>query len=36
MEHATCRVLAQHAVNGAPGEVPGFQPLLADLDLAGR
>jgi hypothetical protein len=35
MEHATRRVLAQHAVNGAPGEVPGFQPLLADLDLAG-
>jgi hypothetical protein len=36
MEHATRRVLAQRAVNGAPGEVPGFQPLLADLDLAGR
>ena len=35
MEHATRRVLAQRAVNGAPGEVPGFQPLLADLDLAG-
>ena len=32
MEHATRRVLAQRAVNGAPGEVPGFQPLLADLD----
>ena len=35
MEYATRRVLAQRAVNGAPGEVPGFQPLLADLDLAG-
>jgi hypothetical protein len=35
MEHATPSVLAQRAVNGAPGEVPGFQPLLADLDLAG-
>jgi predicted transposase YbfD/YdcC len=35
MEHATRRVLAQRAVNGAPGDVPGFQPLLADLDLAG-
>ena len=35
MEHATRRVLGQRAVNGAPGEVPGFQPLLADLDLAG-
>ena len=23
------------AVDGAPGEVPGFQPLLAGLDLAG-
>ena len=34
MEHATRRVLAQRAVNGAPGEVPGFQPLLADLELA--
>jgi hypothetical protein len=27
-------VLAQREVNGAPGEVPGFQPLLADLELA--
>jgi len=35
MEHATRRVLAQRQVDGAPGEVPGFQPLLADLDLAG-
>jgi hypothetical protein len=24
MEHATRRALAQRAVNGAPGEVPGF------------
>jgi hypothetical protein len=35
MEHATHRVLAQREVGGAPGEVPGFQPLLAHLDLAG-
>jgi hypothetical protein len=28
-------VLAQRQVDGAPGEVPGFRPLLADLDLAG-
>jgi predicted transposase YbfD/YdcC len=28
-------VLAQRQVDGAPGEVPAFQPLLADLDLAG-
>jgi predicted transposase YbfD/YdcC len=35
MEHATRRVLAQREVGGAPGEVPGFQPLLAHLDLAG-
>lgn len=27
--------IRRRAVNGAPGEVPGFQPLLADLDLAG-
>jgi hypothetical protein len=26
-------VLAQREVDGAPGEVPGFQPLLADLEL---
>jgi hypothetical protein len=26
-------VLAHHQVNGAPGEVPAFQPLLAHLDL---
>jgi hypothetical protein len=35
MDQATRAVLAQRQVNGAPGEVPGFQPLLADLDLAG-
>ena len=27
-------MLAQRQVDGAPGEVPGFQPLLAGLDLA--
>ena len=35
MDHATRTVLAQRQVDGAPGEVPGFRPLLADLDLAG-
>jgi hypothetical protein len=35
MEHATRRVLAQREVDGAPGEVPGLRPLLADVDLAG-
>jgi predicted transposase YbfD/YdcC len=35
MEHATRAVLAQRQVDGAPGEVPAFAPLLADLDLAG-
>ena len=35
MDHATRTVLAQRHVDGAPGEVPGFQPLLADLELAG-
>jgi predicted transposase YbfD/YdcC len=35
MEHATRAVLAQREVNGAPGEVPAFQPLLADLELTG-
>jgi hypothetical protein len=34
MDHATRAVLAQRHVDGAPGEVPGFAPLLADLDLA--
>jgi hypothetical protein len=28
-------VLAQRQVDGAPGEVPAFRPLLAGLDLAG-
>jgi hypothetical protein len=35
MDHATRAVLAQRQVNGAPGEVPAFRPLLAGLDLAG-
>jgi predicted transposase YbfD/YdcC len=35
MDHATRAVLAQRQVNGAPGEVPGFAPLLANLDLTG-
>jgi predicted transposase YbfD/YdcC len=35
MDHATRAVLAQRQVDGAPGEVPAFQPLLAGLDLAG-
>jgi predicted transposase YbfD/YdcC len=35
MDHATRTVLAQCQVDGAPGEVPGFRPLLAGLDLAG-
>jgi hypothetical protein len=35
MEHASRRVLAQREVDGAPGEVPAFRPLLERLDLAG-
>jgi hypothetical protein len=35
MEHATRQVLAQRQVGGAPEEVLGLRPLLADLDLAG-
>jgi hypothetical protein len=35
MDHTTRTVLAQRQVDGAPGEVPGFQPLLAEPDLAG-
>src|SRR6266498_3854114 len=35
MDHATRAVLAQRQADGAPGEVPGVQPLLADLDLDG-
>ena len=35
MDHATRAVLAQRQVDGAPGEVPAFQPLLDGLDLAG-
>jgi hypothetical protein len=34
MDHTSRAVLAQRQVDGAPGEVPAFQPLLADLDLA--
>ena len=34
MDHTSRAVLAQHAVGGAPEEVPAFQPLLAPLDLA--
>src|SRR5262245_33404551 len=33
MDHTTRAVLAQRQVDGAPGEVPAFAPLLADLDL---
>jgi hypothetical protein len=35
MDHATRAVLAQRQVDGAPGEVPAFQPLLAGLALGG-
>ena len=35
MDHTTRVVLAQRTVDGAPGEIGGFQPLLADLDLTG-
>jgi predicted transposase YbfD/YdcC len=35
MDHTSRAVLAQRQVGGAPEEVPGFRPLLADLDLAG-
>jgi hypothetical protein len=35
MDHATRAVLAQRQVDGAPGEVHGFAPLLANLDLTG-
>jgi predicted transposase YbfD/YdcC len=35
MDHATRTILAQQQVDGAPEEVPAFQPLLANLDLAG-
>ena len=33
MDHATRAVLSQRQVDGAPGEVPGLIPLLADLEL---
>jgi predicted transposase YbfD/YdcC len=35
LDHHDGAVLAQRQVDGAPGEVPAFQPLLAGLDLAG-
>jgi hypothetical protein len=35
MDHATRTVLGQRQVDGAPGEVPAFQPLLDGLELAG-
>jgi len=35
MDHTSRAVLAQRQVGGAPEEVPGFRPLLADLDLHG-
>jgi hypothetical protein len=35
MDHATRAVLAQQQLGGAPEEVLAFQPLLANLDLAG-
>jgi predicted transposase YbfD/YdcC len=35
MDHTTRTVLTQRQVDGAPGEVPAFQPLLDGLDLAG-
>jgi len=35
MDHTSRAVLAQHQVGGAPEEVPGVRPLLADLDLHG-
>jgi predicted transposase YbfD/YdcC len=35
MDHTSRAVIAQRQVNGAPREVPGFVPLLADLELAG-
>jgi predicted transposase YbfD/YdcC len=34
MDHVTRAVLAQQQLGGAPEEVPAFQPLLANLDLA--
>jgi predicted transposase YbfD/YdcC len=35
MDHSTRAVLAQQQVDGAPGEVPAFIPLLERVDLAG-
>lgn len=35
MDHTTRAVRAERQVDGAPGEVPGLQSLLGDLDLEG-
>ena len=35
LDHHDGAVLAQRQVDGAPGEVPAFEPLLDGLDLAG-
>jgi predicted transposase YbfD/YdcC len=35
MDHTSRAVLAQRQVDGAPGEVPAFAPLLAGLELTG-
>ena len=35
LDHHDGAVLAQRQVDGAPGEVPAFEPLLAGLNLAG-
>jgi DDE_Tnp_1-associated len=35
LDHQDGAVLAQRQVDGTPGAVPGFQPLLDGLDLAG-
>jgi predicted transposase YbfD/YdcC len=35
LDHHDGAVLAQRQVDGAPGEVPAFRPLLAGLDLVG-
>ena len=35
LDHHDGAVLAQRQVDGAPAEVPAFQPLLTGLDLAG-
>jgi hypothetical protein len=35
IDRTTRAVLAQCQVDGSPGEVPGLQPLLGELELAG-